>query len=108
MSTPKAIVVKNDEASTIYKWRGPKNDDGTPAGVLRGVPARNLDEFDLAALTPGDRLSLEIEAKRDGGAYQKVGRMPSGLAVGAEPDDSDEAAPAADEAPKPDAGKKAS
>lgn len=99
MSTPKPIVVKNDEASTVYAWRGPTNEDGSPAPVIRGVPARDLDEFDLAAMPPDLRLGLQLEAKRDGGAYRKVGRMPAGLAVGDRLDDSDEVVPVPDADP---------
>lgn len=93
------IVVNQDKASTIYAYAGAYNDDGTPTTVLLGVPNRDLTEFDLAALQPHDRLALEQEAKKQGGGFRLVGKVPAGLLVGEGPE-SDEQPPTVEIAPK--------
>lgn len=95
MSTPTAIIVKGDTPSVIYQFVGEHNQDGEPISSVHGVPARDLTEFDLAAMTASQRLHVEVA-----GSYKKVGKVPAGLVFKAEADTSDEVVPPVEDAPK--------
>jgi hypothetical protein len=81
------ITVKDDKPTVIYRYTRKE-----PAGVIPGVAARDLTDFDLAGYSPDQRLAIHLEAKRDGGAYALKGTVPRGLSM--EPD-----APAVDTEP---------
>jgi hypothetical protein len=71
-----AIVVKDDKPSVIYRYT--PNDAAT---VVPGVPARDLTEFDLAAMSVSQRLAVKRIAAQDGGAYALKGTVPRGLSL---------------------------
>ena len=93
------IVVKGDKAPVIYKYT--RDEPGT---VVAGVAARDLDAYDLAAYSPSQRMKIEQESKREGGAYKKVGTVPRALSV--EPEEA--VAPQPDAEPAATSGKKGS
>lgn len=90
------IAVKDDKPSVIYRYTRKE-----PAGVIPGVAARDLTEFDLASYSPEQRLAIRLESERDGGAYARKGTVPKGLAM--EPE-----APAVEADPAAPSGKKGS
>jgi hypothetical protein len=93
------IVVKGDKAPVIYKYTRDE-----PGAVVAGVAARDLDVYDLASYSPSQRFRLEMESKRDGGAYKKVGTVPRALSV--EPEEA--VAPQPEAEPAAPSGKKGS
>jgi hypothetical protein len=88
------ITVKEapEKAPVIYKYLKDE-----PASVVPGVAARDLTAYDLASYGPGQRIQIDIESRRDGGAYKKVGTVPKGLSL----DPEDAVVPQAVE-PQPD------
>lgn len=91
------ITVKDDKPSVLYRYTRPE-----PGQVVPGVAARDLTEFDIASYTAEQRLAIHLEAKRDGGAYKRVGTVPKELSI--EPD----APPAVEAEPAVPTGKKGS
>lgn len=86
-----------EKAPAIFKW---VNKEG--GGVIPGVAARDLTIYDLASYSAEQRFAIDLEAKRDGGAYTKVGTVPKGLSL--EPEAP--VAPDADAEPAAKSGKK--
>jgi hypothetical protein len=97
MSEP--ITVKGDKAPVIYKYTRDE-----PGAVVAGVAARDLDAYDLASYSPSQRMKIDQESRRDGGAYKKVGTVPRGLSF--EPDEV--VTPQPDAEPAAPSGKKGS
>jgi hypothetical protein len=93
------IVIKGDKAPVLYKYTRDE-----PGQVVAGVAARDLDAYDLAAYSPSQRMKIDAESKREGGAYRKVGTVPRGLSF--EPEEVAEPQPDAE--PAATSGKKGS
>jgi hypothetical protein len=93
------ITVKEapEKAPVLYKWVAKE-----PGGVVPGVAARDLTAYDLAAYSPSQRMKIDAESKREGGAYKKVGTVPRALSF--EPEEV--VAPQPDAEPAATTGKK--